>query len=156
MDLKEVLKLLELMEEHGLDEIEVEEGGTRIKLRKGGAGPLHVPVPVPSPAVAQAGNPAPTATSAGAAEAVAPEDRIEIRSPMVGTFYRAAAPDAEPFVSVGDRVTPDTVVCIIEAMKVMNEIRAEAEGEVVQILVESGEAVEYGQPLMVLRKSPST
>jgi len=79
------------------------------------------------------------------------EETVEIASPMVGTFYRAPTPDADPFVNVGDRVAPDQVVCIIEAMKVMNEIKAEAEGEVVRVLVENGESVEYGQPLMVIR-----
>jgi len=150
MDLKQVVKLLELMEGHGLDEVEVEDGKVRIRLRKGGGLSAQVPIAVPA-AAPVANNPTP----APATEPAAKEDTVEIRSPMVGTFYRAASPDAEPFVSVGDHVSADTVICIIEAMKVMNEIKAEAEGEVVQILVENGEAVEYGQPLMILRKSPS-
>lgn len=160
MDLDEVLKLLELMEAHGLDEVEVEQGGTRIRLKKSGA-------PPPAPAVIAAPIPAVFANN-GAAAAVpngvagesakdtpdkAAEDTVEITSPMVGTFYRAHTPDAEPFVSEGDKVAPDTVVSIIEAMKVMNEIKAETAGVIVSILVENGESVEYGQPLMVVRRT---
>ncbi|HKX46443.1 MAG TPA: acetyl-CoA carboxylase biotin carboxyl carrier protein, partial [Planctomycetota bacterium] len=89
----------------------------------------------------------------GAAPAApAPAAGTQITSPMVGTFYRAASPDAEPFVQVGTRVVPDTVLCIIEAMKVMNEIKSEVAGTIVEILVENSDPVEYGQPLFVLRK----
>ena len=83
------------------------------------------------------------------------ENTVEITSPMVGTLFRAPSPDVEVFVNEGDTVTADTVVCIIEAMKVMNEIKAEVEGEVVRILIENGESVEYGQPIMVVRPSSS-
>jgi acetyl-CoA carboxylase biotin carboxyl carrier protein len=79
------------------------------------------------------------------------EGVVEFKSPMVGTIYRAAAPDAQPFVKVGDRVVPETTLCLIEAMKVMNEIKAETSAEVVEILVQNGEAVEFGQPLLLLR-----
>ena len=148
MDLDKVVKLIGLMESHGLDEVEVEEEGVHIRLRKGGA-------PVIAPAAVLPAVPAvPVAAPAAPATATKPADKkdtVEITSPMVGTFYRAASPDADSFVNPGDHVTPDTVVCIIEAMKVMNEIKAEIEGEVVSVLVENGESVEYGQPLLAVR-----
>ncbi len=153
MNLKKVMELLELMETHGLDEIEVEEGDVRIRLRKSGSLPIPTPVIVAPMQVVASNN------GSGAAEAVQPkgqtenEDVTHVTSPMVGTFYRSPTPDAEPFVDAGDLVTPDQVVCIIEAMKVMNEIKAELEGEVVRFLVESGESVEYGQPLVVVRRT---
>ena len=147
MDLQEVLKLLELMETHKLDEIEVEQGGVRIRLKKGGPPPVAQVIAAPAPA------PHPAAAAAAAKPAEVDKDLAQIVSPMVGTFYRAASPDAEPFVNDGDRITAEQVVCIIEAMKVMNEIKAEIEGEIVSVLVENGESVEYGQPLMTIRRS---
>jgi len=152
MDLQDVLKLLELMESRHLDEIEVEQGGVRIRLKKGSATPAPAPIVVtPVAAVNPQGN----SNAAPAVEKPAPPDSelVKVTSPMVGTFYRAASPDAEPFVNEGDRVAADQVVCIIEAMKVMNEIKAEVEGEVVSILIESGESVEYGQPMLTIRRS---
>jgi acetyl-CoA carboxylase biotin carboxyl carrier protein len=146
MDLQDVLKLLELMEARHLEEIEVEQGDTHIRLRKGGAPPVVVPIAAPAAAANQQPAPAPPATD----NAHEPE-LVKITSPMVGTFYRAASPDAEPFISEGDHVTPDQVICIIEAMKVMNEIKAEREGDVVNILVENGESVEFGQPMVTIR-----
>ncbi len=150
MDLQEVLKLLELMEAHGLDEVEVEQEGTRIRLKK------SCPVIAPTPVIVQAPHVAPAPAAAAAAPVAAPvEDKslTRILSPMVGTFYRAASPDGEPFVSVGTAVGAEQVVCIIEAMKVMNEIKADTEGEIVEVLVENGESVEYGQPLFTVRRS---
>ena len=146
MDLQDVLKLLELMEERHLEEIEVEQGETRIRLKKAGATPPAAPVAAP----AAPGNPGAAPAAPPAPKADEPE-LFQITSPMVGTFYRAASPDAEPFISEGDHVTPDQVICIIEAMKVMNEIKAEREGEVVSILVENGESVEFGQPMVTIR-----
>jgi len=162
MELEQVVKLLELMKSHGLEEIEIEQGDTRIKIRKGSntpAGvasvittPLHV-TPINGIIQTAAASPASVAV-----DAPAPDDpeTFEITSPMVGTFYHSRAPDAEPFVSEGDAVSSDTVICIIEAMKVMNEIKAEHGGEVVQFLVEDGESVEFGQPIMVIRKTEPT
>ena len=157
MDLEQVVKLLDLMESHGLDEVEVEQDGVRIRLRKSGGPPIAAtPILATMPISAlNGGHPAPAAAANAAPEPEAPAEddgTFEVPSPMVGTFYRASAPDIEAFASEGDRVTHDSVICIIEAMKVMNEIKAEAEGEIVTILVENGESVEYGQPLMVLRK----
>ena len=146
MDLQDVLKLLELMEARHLEEIEVEQGDTRIRLRKGGAPQVVVPIAAPAaPANPQA------APAAPEAEKAQEPNLVKITSPMVGTFYRAASPDAEPFIGEGDHVTPDQVICIIEAMKVMNEIKAEREGDVVSILIENGDSVEFGQPMVTLR-----
>ena len=159
MDMKNVVKLVKLMEAHGLDEVEVEEGELHIRLKKGGtphqAAPAAAPVIVSAPAApaAPANGPANGAPAAPEPAAEAKSDTVEIPSPMVGTFYRSSTPDADAFVNVGDNVTADTVICIIEAMKVMNEIKAEAEGEIVSIHVENGESVEYGQPIMTLRPS---
>ncbi|MGD0999953.1 MAG: acetyl-CoA carboxylase biotin carboxyl carrier protein [Candidatus Brocadiia bacterium] len=149
MDLQDVMKLLELMEARHLEEIEVEQGETRIRLRKGGAPPVVVPI---AAAPAAAANPQ-AVPAASDAEKAAEANLVKITSPMVGTFYRAASPDAEPFINEGDHVTPDQVICIIEAMKVMNEIKAEREGDVVSILIENGESVEFGQPMVTIRRT---
>ena len=158
MDLRQVVKLLELMESHGLDELEIEQGETRIRLRKGGTAAITTPViaaPIQvTPNGAGAGpNNDGAAASADKSVTEKEDDTFQFTSPMVGTFYRASSPDADPFVSEGDHVTADHVVCIIEAMKVMNEIKADAEGEVVRFLVENGESVEYGQPLVLIRRT---
>jgi len=149
MDLQDVMKLLELMEARHLEEIEVEQGDVRIRLRKGGAPPVVVPI---AAAPAPAANPQ-AVPAAPEAEKDAEANLIKITSPMVGTFYRAASPDAEPFINEGDHVTPEQVICIIEAMKVMNEIKAEREGDVVSILIENGESVEFGQPMVTIRRT---
>lgn len=158
MDLERVVKLLELMETHGLDEVEIEQDDIRIKLKKSGGAQMAATPAMATPMQITPVNGA-TANGAQAPDASVKEpepkasDTTGITSPMVGTFYRAPTHDAESFVTEGDMVTPETVICIIEAMKVMNEIKAETEGEVVKILVENGESVEYGQPLMVIRKT---
>jgi acetyl-CoA carboxylase biotin carboxyl carrier protein len=124
----------------------------RIRLKKACTTPAPAPIMVaPVAAVNSQGNPG----AAPAAEKTAPpgSELVKVISPMVGTFYRSASPDAGPFVNEGDHVTPDQVVCIIEAMKVMNEIKAEVEGEVVSILIENGESVEYGQPMVTIRRA---
>jgi acetyl-CoA carboxylase biotin carboxyl carrier protein len=146
MDIADLERLVKLMAEHDLVEVEIEEEGRTIKLRRGGG---YVPVPAAPPALAASASAAPAApaTAANAAPAGPPAGTVEIRSPIVGTFYKSASPEAPPFVQVGDRVGPDTVVCIIEAMKVMNEIKAETAGEVVEVLVDNGEAVEFDEPL---------
>jgi len=151
VDLETIRRLLELMSEHDLTELEIEREDMAVRLRKAGAEP-QPPVVAAIPA---AGGPAPAAQAAPAAEAgeahPAEEDLPTITSPMVGTFYTAASPDADPFVQVGDHVAEDTVVCVIEAMKVFNEIRAETSGTIEKVLVENAEAVEFGQPLFVVR-----
>jgi acetyl-CoA carboxylase biotin carboxyl carrier protein len=149
MNLALLKKLVRILEKSGVDEIEVEEEGLRVRLAKnsrGAAGPAgsqHIPAqdfPVPHGGVA----PAPAAPAA--AVPAAPNVH-EVRSPIVGTFYRAPAPDADPYIEVGETVQPKTVVCIIEAMKLMNEIETEVGGRVVKILVENGQPVEYNQVL---------
>ena len=136
-----IRKLVALMEEHGLVEVEVEQENLAIRLRKGGAETPVVPAAVP------AGPPAPARAAAPPAEAALPT----INSPMVGTFYEAPSPEADPFVQVGDHVTEDSIVCVIEAMKVFNEIRAEMSGTIEKVLVKNSQAVEFGAPMFVVR-----
>jgi acetyl-CoA carboxylase biotin carboxyl carrier protein len=153
MDHRELKRLVQLMNENGLVELEIEQEGSRISLRKAGA---YAPAPVylpggaaPAPiAGAPAASPLPAATDGvpGAPSAPPPGTK-DVISPMVGTFYRRPNPEAHPYIQVGDRVTKDTVVCIVEAMKLNNEIKAEIEGEVLEVLVEDGEPVEFDQPL---------
>ena len=151
-DLSIVKEVLDLMESHQLSEIEVSMKGFHVRLAKGGGDKTIATVPVLAhhPAPAPAPHAAPSPVPAGSAEE---EGTVSIKSPMVGTLYRSAAPDADPFVSVGDHLTEDTVICIIEAMKVMNEIKAETEGEIVAFLVENGEPLEFGQPILLVRPS---
>ncbi len=152
MDLKEIKQIVDLMKRSGLTEFSIEEKDLKLRLcreaDKAAAPAVHMtPAPLP-----MAPAPAAAPSAAPAAEKKAPEATGPvIKSPMVGTFYRAPSPDSKPFADVGTKVQPDMVVCIIEAMKVMNEIQSEIGGTVVEILVENGEAVEYGQPLFRLK-----
>jgi acetyl-CoA carboxylase biotin carboxyl carrier protein len=147
-DVRKVRKFIELMNEHDLSEIDLRQNDQRIRLRRG---PEFVTVAgaAPAPAVTAAGaNPAPGATTASAkSPPVDDAHLLLIRSPMVGTFYAAASPDSPPFVKVGDQVGPETTVCVLEAMKVFNEIPAECSGKIVAVLVTNGQAIEFGQPL---------
>jgi acetyl-CoA carboxylase biotin carboxyl carrier protein len=146
-DVRKVRKFIELMNEHDLAEIDLRQGEQRIRLRRG---PEMVTVAsAPMAAIASTppagGHGTPAETKHGAA---APDDgALSIRSPMVGTFYTAASPESPPFVKVGDQVGPETTVCIVEAMKVFNEIPAECSGRIAAILAQNGDAVEFGQPL---------
>jgi len=151
MDLDQITKLIEFMNANNLVEIEWEHDGERLKLRKA-EGPTNPQVVVTPAAPARHTESAPSkAVAARAAEHEEPaEGLVHISSPIVGTFYQAPSPDAEPFVEVGDEVEEDTVVCIVEAMKVMNEIKAELSGRIAEVLVGNGEAVEYGQPLFLV------
>ena len=166
-DVRRVRKLVELMERHELAEIDLRDGDIRIRLRKGrqptptsSAVPQGVPMPFvfpfSSPVAPPGGAPAAPAPPFAkesdekqpeAAPAPAADNLLLIRSPMVGTFYSAPDPDSPPYVKVGDHVGPETVVGIVEAMKVFNELPAEVSGKIVAVLVENGEPVEYGQPL---------
>jgi len=161
MDIRKVKKLIELLEESNLTEIEIVEGEESVRLTRGGS-PLATPplAPVHYPAAPAAAPvappPAPAATpSAGEGEPVAEKDTIPegevLRSPMVGTFYAAPNPEADPFVSLGQKVSEGETLCIIEAMKMFNQIEAEVSGTVVAILAESGQPVEFDQPLFVIR-----
>lgn len=157
VDLNEVERLLDFMDAHGLEEFEYARGDMRIRLKKPAA---HTPFrhliapdiviasPSPNPGPATALAAAPARESAG--EAARSEDLHVIKSPIVGTFYEAPSPGAEAFVRVGDSVESGQVVCIIEAMKLMNEIESDAAGEVMRILVENGQPVEYGEPLFAI------
>ena len=150
MNLEEIKSILQLMEANKLVEFEYEDDGRRLKLRRAEdrvvttAVPMHVPTAVPMDAVASPAAPA-------AAPEARPANVTEFKSPLVGTFYRSAKPDSDPFVNVGDEVGPEKVLCIIEAMKVMNEIKAEVRGVVTQILVESAKPVEFGQAMFKIR-----
>jgi acetyl-CoA carboxylase biotin carboxyl carrier protein len=144
-DVRKIRRLVELMKEHDLGEIDIRQGETRIQLRRGSA-PVFSGVPMPMAAVPAAVAPAAPAAREASGSAAQAGGTV-IKSPMVGTFYIAADPDSPPYVKVGDHVGPETTVCIIEAMKVFNQIPAEISGRIVAVLVENGQAVEYGQPL---------
>jgi acetyl-CoA carboxylase biotin carboxyl carrier protein len=150
-DVRKIRRLVELMKEHELSEIDLQQGEVRIQLRRSGnvvqqsavsAPAAHVPHATP----VVSGPPAPESVPAMPAE---PKDeRIAvIKSPMVGTFYAASDPESPPFVKVGDHVGPETTVCIVEAMKVFNQIPAEVAGRIIAVLVENGSPVEFGQPM---------
>jgi acetyl-CoA carboxylase biotin carboxyl carrier protein len=156
VDLKDIKAIIDLMRKNGLSEFELERQDFKIKLKRGVTGPV-VPVedaipsayPAPLPAAGASGL-LPAPGSAAPAAPAAP-NLLEIKSPMIGTFYRAPSPDAADYVEIGTEVTAETVVCLIEAMKVMNEIKADVKGVVTHILVENAKPVEFGQPLFRIR-----
>jgi acetyl-CoA carboxylase biotin carboxyl carrier protein len=145
VNLKELKELIQLMNENGLSEIEMEKDGLKIRLKKGASGFEQVVVHESRPAASARAVEASEAREAKPAPA--PGKQLAIKSPMVGTFYSAPAPDAASFVQIGTQVEVGQVVCIIEAMKLMNEIKSEVRGKVVEILVNNGDPVEFGQPL---------
>ena len=149
MDLNEIKKLIKLVERSQIAELEIFEKGSKIRISKNGSGPAHTHIAAPVvqtvPAVSSATVPQPEATSAAPVDVAA--NIVEIRAPMVGTFYRAPSPDAEPYVRVGDPIESGTVLCIVEAMKLMYEIEAEVTGKIIEIPVENGQPVEYDQVL---------
>ncbi len=152
MDLKELKALLRLMEGNDVEELEVEEEGRRVRIRRRPL-PGSVPPPMnPIPLAATSGALAPSALPPAVVGADA-AGLIPVQSPMVGTFYRAPAPGADPYVKEGDLVQKGTVICIIEAMKLMNEIEAEVKGRIARILVENGQPVEFGQTLFLLESA---
>jgi acetyl-CoA carboxylase biotin carboxyl carrier protein len=156
MKVEDIKVIVQMMAENDLTEFKIEAEDMHLCIKRGAEGTsVTVPQVIQAPAamVAPAGVPAAPAPVAGAAAAApevseAPKETID--SPIVGTFYSASSPDAEPFVQVGSKVSPDTVVCIVEAMKVMNEIKAEKSGTIKEILIENAQAVEFGQPLFVI------
>lgn len=155
MDAKELKELIDLMNNNELLELEVVEEGRKIRLKKMYDGGTKI-VPMPMGAPSNGGDaPAPAAAEAASDAPKADESagRTVIKSPMVGTFYRAPSPESAPYVEVGDEVKDESVVCVLEAMKVFNEIKAEVEGKIVEILVENGESVEYGQALFALESA---
>ena len=161
MDLKDIKAIIDLMKKNSVSEFELEKQDFKIKLKRGvnggqsGSSLEDAPVlHYVQPTIAAM--PAPAAIAAppvAAAVPAAASTELEIKSPMIGTFYRAPSPEAAAYVEVGTEVTPETVVCIIEAMKVMNEIKAEAKGVITQALVENAKPVEFGQPLFKIRPS---
>ncbi|MEW5975647.1 MAG: acetyl-CoA carboxylase biotin carboxyl carrier protein [Acidobacteriota bacterium] len=163
MNIKEIKELMEAVAQNGIAELEVERAGVKVRIRKEGTPVVTSSVSVP---ISQSVAPFHGASlSVGPGEVSAPfkvpsetlaqndEDLFIVRSPIVGTFYRSPNPTAEPFVVVGDSIEPGRVLCIIEAMKLMNEIEAEVSGEIVKIYVENGEPVEFGQSLFGIRPS---
>ncbi len=153
----EVEYLMEMMVANGVTEVDVEDGKHRIVLKRGTAAPAAAPVAAPAPAAAPVAPPAPAGAPA-AAPAETPseaskENLLEITSPMVGTCYAAPSPDSEAFVKVGADVNDETVVCIVEAMKVMNEIKAECSGTIAEVCVKNAEPVEFGQVLFRVKPS---
>ncbi len=156
MDIRKVKKLIELLEESNLTEIEIVEGEESVRLSRGGTVTPPPPVATPAPTVATTAMPAPAlATPAARAEPETEDEALPegevLRSPMVGTFYSSPNPEAEPFVSLGQKVSEGETLCIIEAMKMFNQIEAEVSGTVVAILAETGQPVEFDQPLFVIR-----
>ena len=144
-DVKKVRRLIELMKEHDLSELDLKQADNRVRIRRGGE-----VVAYSAPAAPVAARPASAEAQGQPAAKGAEGDArlLVIKSPMVGTFYRASGPDSAPFVKVGDRIGPEKIVCIVEAMKVFNEIPAGVSGQVVAILVENGAPIEFGQPLI--------
>jgi acetyl-CoA carboxylase biotin carboxyl carrier protein len=155
MDLDQLKQILDLVREHELTEFEVEQDGLRLKIRKDAAGAFVALPATPTPAVSVP-LPAAMAPTAAAPVAVAAAEEVDIelavvKSPIVGTFYRSAEPGTAPFVDVGTTVRKGQVLCIIEAMKLMNEIDSEYEGEIVNVYVENGQPVQYGERLFAIR-----
>jgi acetyl-CoA carboxylase biotin carboxyl carrier protein len=155
MDLKDLKKIVELVSEHNLSELSIEQKGMKLSIKKGGPAPMMVQAQSPMMMAPPAHSHSHAAASSSAAAAPVQEDAglESIVSPMVGTFYRSPSPEAEMFVKVGDTVGPDTVVCIIEAMKVMNEIKADKAGVIRKICVENADSVEYGQVLFKIESA---
>ena len=140
-DVKRIREIIELMEEHDLSAVDLQQGDEKIKLNRGGVSPVYsAPPPV---AAATAAVPAPAAAAENRSDA----NTITVNAPMVGTFYSRANPESDPFVKVGDVVSEDTIVCIVEAMKVFNEIPAECSGKIVEVLVKDQEAIDFGKPM---------
>lgn len=153
MDIKDIKAIIDLMKKNSITEFELERQDSKIRLKRGlnGGPPPSVQYEEPmSPSPSQLMVPVSSTLPVVAPQALATGE-IEIKSPMIGTFYRAPSPEANNYVEIGTEVNPDTVVCIIEAMKVMNEIKAEVKGVITQVLVENAKPVEFGQPLFKAR-----
>jgi len=152
MDFTEINKILELMREHGLSEFELERDNFKIRLQKQGSGHWVAAAPTHAGHVAPpAAAPAAVGAPPSAGEVDEDMELAIVKSPIVGTFYRSSEPDAKPFADVGETVRKGQVLCIIEAMKLMNEINAEVDGEIVKVYVENGHAVQYGERLFAIK-----
>ena len=150
MDISEIKRIVKLMEDKGLTEFSMKDANGELLLKRGGGEPQVVYSAPPAAAIPAAPTVASATSSEAPAAAPIPSNLIEITSPIVGTFYRKPAPDQPAHVNEGDSVSPDSVVCIVEAMKVMNEINAEVTGTIKEVLVEDGDPVQYGQPLFLV------
>ena len=155
MDLKDIKAIIDLMKKNSISEFEMERQDFKIKLKRAGNGVMGVSQPEEPQSIAYSASPAVMAAATGAVlpPLAAASGEMDIKSPMIGTFYRAPSPESGNYAEIGMEVNPDTVVCIIEAMKVMNEIKAEAKGVITQVLVENAKPVEFGQPLFKIRPS---
>ena len=155
MDLKDIKAILDLMKKNSVSEFELEKQDFKIRLKRAlaGTGPVIQMDDSAAPPALQAGSSTVQAAAPAPVAAPAASNEIEIKSPMIGTFYRSPSPESGAYVEVGSEVNPETVVCIIEAMKVMNEIKAEAKGVITQVLVENAKPVEFGQPMFKVRPS---
>lgn len=169
MDLKEIKSIIDLMTKAGLSEFEVEKGDFKLRVKRGPNGEFSTSAPASAPQVVHHHGPVgafhpaappvahapapPLAASPVAATSAEASGLSQIVSPMVGTFYTAPSPESPPYITVGQEVQEDTVVCIIEAMKVMNEIKAETRGVIVEVLAQNGKPVEFGKPLFAVRPS---
>jgi acetyl-CoA carboxylase biotin carboxyl carrier protein len=157
-EVEQIEHLLKTMAEHNLEEFEYSRGDLRIRLKKPSAGVAYIPTPAPAPEIIVTGAPAQSGTASAAAASAAPEARAGedlhlVKSPIVGTFYGSPSPGAEPFVKIGGYIDAGQTLCIVEAMKLMNEIESDMSGEVLRIFAENGQPVEYGQPLFGIRPS---
>ena len=156
MDIRKVKKLIELLEESAISEIEIKEGEESVRISRANSAPVYAPPAPPLPAAAAApplAAPAAAAIPAAAPEAPAAEPEVDgtvVNSPMVGTYYAAPSPGAPAFVKVGQSIKPGDTICIVEAMKILNQIEAEVGGVVKKLLVEDGQPVEFGEPLMIV------
>jgi acetyl-CoA carboxylase biotin carboxyl carrier protein len=157
LDLQEVKQLIDLMKESDLNELEIEQKDLKLRIRRGPSGQVTTSTGAGShPPALPGASPEQLAAPQKGGEGAAQKDEdgvIYVKSPMVGTFYRSPSPESPPYVEPGQKVTESTVVCIIEAMKVMNEIHADVKGTVLEVLVESGQPVEYGEPLYKVKKA---
>jgi len=152
VDLKDIKAIIDLMKKNSVSEFELEKQGFKIKLKRGGGNGGGQYEDISSaPYVPPVLSISPVPVSASQPQIASPSNELEIKSPMIGTFYRSPSPEAGTYIEIGSEVNPDTVVCIIEAMKVMNEIKSEVKGVVTQILMENAKPVEFGQPLFKVR-----
>jgi acetyl-CoA carboxylase biotin carboxyl carrier protein len=147
MNIKEIKEMVALMNENGLLELEIEKEGMRIRLKKTASGQVEMSAPmlVERQVISDS-----AARHTALPQQSAPSSAIEIKAPMVGTFYRAPSPEAAPYVEVGQIIEPGQVICIIEAMKLMNEIKAEVKGKILEVLVDNAEPLEFGQPIFLI------
>ena len=150
MDIRKVKKLIELLEESGISELEISEGEDSVRISRHPRAGMQVAAPQAAPMVYAAPAAAPAAAATSAAERAPRNDEHTVTSPMVGTYYSSASPGAKPFVEIGSEIKVGQILCIIEAMKMMNQIESDKEGRVTAMLAKNGEPVEFGQPLFII------